>query len=108
MSNRIVIGSALLAVAAFVYFMPAFASAEDASPAPAEVKSIAEDSYFFAYPMLYGYQKLYALTQDTTFPGYIGGFGQYSHYARAATPADLDIVTPNKAALLTQPQERTP
>ncbi|PSH69446.1 hypothetical protein CU102_08700 [Phyllobacterium brassicacearum] len=29
------------------------------------------------------------------FPGYIGGFGQYRHYARAATPADLDIVTPN-------------
>ena len=96
MSNRIVIGSALLAVAAFVYFMPAFASAEDASPAPAEVKSIAEDSYFFAYPMLYGYQTLYAQTQDATFPGYIGGFGQYRHYARAATPADLDIVLPTR------------
>ena len=58
--------------------------------------------------MLYGYQTLYTQTQDATFPGYIGGFGQNRHYARAATPADLDIVTPNKAALLTQPQERTP
>ena len=38
-----------------------------------------------------------ALHPDTghDFPGYIGGFGQYRHYARAATPADLDIVTPN-------------
>ena len=87
--------AAILAVAAFVYFMPAFASAENISPAPAEVKSIAEDAYIFAYPMLYGYQTLYTQTQDTTFPGYIGGFGQYRHYARAATPADLDIVTPN-------------
>jgi hypothetical protein len=60
-----------------------------------EVKQIAEDAYIFAYPMLYGYQTLYTQTQDTTFPGYIGGFGQYRHYARAATPADLDIVTPN-------------
>ena len=88
-------GSAILAVAAFAYFMPAFASAQNAPPAPAEVKSIAEDAYIFAYPMLYGYQTLYTQTQDTTFPGYIGGFGQYRHYARAATPADLDIVTPN-------------
>ena len=85
----------VLAVAAFAYFMPAFASAENTTPAPAEVKSIAEDAYIFAYPMLYGYQTLYNQTQDATFPGYIGGFGQYRHYARAATPADLDIVTPN-------------
>jgi hypothetical protein len=85
----------VLAVAAFAYFMPAFASAENTTPAPAEVKSIAEDAYIFAYPMLYGYQTLYNQPQDATFPGYIGGFGQYRHYARAATPADLDIVTPN-------------
>ena len=88
-------GSAIIAVAAIVYLIPAFASAQNVSPAPAEVKSIAEDAYIFAYPMLYGYQTLYTQTQDSTFPGYIGGFGQYRHYARAATPADLDIVTPN-------------
>ena len=76
--------STALAVAAAIYFMPAFASAQNASPAPAEVKSIAEEAYVFAYPMLYGYQTLYTQTQDTTFPGYIGGFGQYRHYARAA------------------------
>jgi hypothetical protein len=108
MSNRIVIGSALLAVAAFVYFMPAFASAEDASPAPAEVKSDRGRFQLLRLSDALRYQTLYAQTQDATFPGYIGGFGQYRHYARAATPADLDIVTPNKAALLTQPQERTP
>jgi hypothetical protein len=68
MSNRIVIGSALLAVAAFVYFMPAFASAEDASPAPAEVKSIAEDSNFFAYPMLYGTRRFTPRHKTRLFP----------------------------------------
>ena len=52
-------GSVILAVAAFAYFMPAFASAESAPPVPAEVKSIAEEAYIFAYPMLYGYQTLY-------------------------------------------------
>jgi hypothetical protein len=92
MSNRIVIGSALLAVAAFVYFMPAFASAEDASPAPAEVKSDRGRFQLLRLSDALRYQTLYAQTQDATFPGYIGGFGQYRHYARAATPADLDIV----------------
>ncbi len=62
---------------------------------PSDVTAIAEDAYIFAYPMLYGYQTLYNQTQDATFPGYVGGFGQYRHYARAATPADVDIVTPN-------------
>ena len=57
--------AAILAVAAFAYFMPAFASAQNTPPAPAEVKSIAEDAYIFAYPMLYGYQTLYTQTQDT-------------------------------------------
>src|SRR5262245_43269914 len=60
-----------------------------------EIKAIAEEAYIFAYPMLYNYQTLYTQTQDSTFPGYIGGFNRYRHYARPATPADTDIVTPN-------------
>ena len=60
-----------------------------------ETKKIAEDAYVFAYPMLYNYQTLYTQTQDSTFPGYVGGFDRYRHYARPATPADIDIVTPN-------------
>lgn len=70
------------------------AGAQD-TPAPEKVQSIAEDAYVFAYPMLYNYQTLWTQTQDTTFPDYIGGFGEYRHYARASTPADEDIVTPN-------------
>ncbi|QDT73545.1 DUF1254 domain-containing protein [Lacipirellula limnantheis] len=60
-----------------------------------DLRSVAEEAYIFAYPMLYNYQTLYTQTQDSTFPGYIGGFNQYRHYARPATPADTDIVTPN-------------
>ena len=48
----------------------------------------------FAYPMLYNYQsctrkRRTALSPDTS------GFDRYRHYARPATPADIDIVTPN-------------
>lgn len=60
-----------------------------------DVQAIAKDAYIFAYPMLYNYQTLYTQTQDMTFPGYIGGFNRYRHYARPSTPADSDIVTPN-------------
>ena len=65
------------------------------APASAEARAIAADAYIFAYAMLYNYQTLYTQTQDSTFPGYVGGFDRYRHYARPATPADIDIVTPN-------------
>ena len=87
--------SAVFAVAAFVYFMPAFASAQNASPAPAEVKSIAAEAYLYAYPMLYNYKTLFQQTADPSFPGYIGGFNRFRHYSRGFTPADNDIVTPS-------------
>ncbi|KJY83990.1 hypothetical protein TW81_06610 [Vibrio galatheae] len=60
-----------------------------------DLSKVAEEAYIFAYPMLYNYQTLYTQTQDSTFPGFIGGFNRYRHYARPATPADTDIVTPN-------------
>jgi hypothetical protein len=88
-------GSAVPAIAAFVYFMPALASAENASPAPAEAKAIVAEAYLYAYPMLYNYKTLFQQTADPSFPGYIGGLNRFRHYSRGFTPADNDIVTPS-------------
>ena len=60
-----------------------------------EAKSIAADAYLYAYPMLYNYKTLYEQAIDPSFPGYVGGFNRFRHYARTFTPADTDIITPN-------------
>jgi hypothetical protein len=62
---------------------------------PAEASSIARDAWLYAYAPLQGYQTLWNQTQNRAFPGYVGGFNQFRHYSRSATPADQDIVTPN-------------
>jgi hypothetical protein len=45
--------------------------------------------------MLYNYKTLFQQAMDPSFPGYIGGFNRFRHYARGFTPADKDIVSPN-------------
>jgi len=62
---------------------------------PAEAKAIAADAYLYAYPLLYNYKTLFQQAVDPSFPGYVGGFNRYRHYARGFTPADKDIVTPS-------------
>lgn len=62
---------------------------------PDEALAIAEEAWLYAYAPLQGYQTLWNQTQNKAFPGYVGGFNQFRHYARSATPADTDIVTPN-------------
>jgi hypothetical protein len=66
-----------------------------AVPTPDEARTIAKEAFIYAYAPIQGYQTLYNQTQNATFPGYVGGFGRYRHYARVATPADKDIVSPN-------------
>lgn len=61
----------------------------------AEAQAIAADAYLYAYPMLYNYKTLFQQVKDPSFPGYVGGFNRYRHYARGFTPADTDIVTPS-------------
>ena len=53
------------------------------------------EAWLFAYPVLLNYKTLYEQAVDQDFPGYVGGFNRFRHYARAYTPADTDIVTPN-------------
>ncbi len=62
---------------------------------PAEARAIAKEAWLYAYAPIQGYQTLYNQTQNKDFPGYVGGFNRFRHYARSATPADKDIVTPN-------------
>ena len=61
----------------------------------AEARAIAKEAWLYAYAPLQGYQTLWNQTQNKAFPGYVGGFNQFRHYTRLATPADTDIVTPN-------------
>lgn len=62
---------------------------------PAEAEAIAKEAWQYSYAILQGYQTIYNQTQNEAFPGYVGGFNRIRHYSRAATPADVDIVTPN-------------
>ena len=66
-----------------------------AAVTPAEARAIAKEAWLYAYAPIQGYQTLYNQTQNKDFPGYVGGFNRFRHYARSATPADKDIVTPN-------------
>jgi hypothetical protein len=77
--------------------LPAFgASAQSAAAVkPAEARAIAKEAWLYAYAPIQGYQTMYNQTQNKDFPGYVGGFNRFRHYARSATPADKDIVTPN-------------
>ena len=45
--------------------------------------------------MLMNYKTLFQQAVDPSFPGYVGGFNRFRHYARGFTPDDRDIVTPN-------------
>ena len=85
-----------VALAAFCV-LPAFgASAQTAAAVtPAEARAIAKEAWLYAYAPVQGYQTMYNQTQNKDFPGYVGGFNRFRHYARSATPADQDIVTPN-------------
>ena len=62
---------------------------------PDEAKAIAREAWAYAYAPLQGYQTMYNQTQNRAFGGYVGGFNQFRHYARSATPKDTDIVSPN-------------
>jgi hypothetical protein len=65
------------------------------APSPDEARAIAREAWLYAYAPIQGYQTLWNQTQNKAFPGYVGGFNRFRHYARSATPADTDIVTPN-------------
>lgn len=85
-----------VAMAAFC-LLPTFgARAQTASAVtPAEARTIAKEAWLYAYAPIQGHQTMYNQTQNKDFPGYVGGFNRFRHYARSSTPKDTDIVTPN-------------
>ena len=60
-----------------------------------QVRAIAKDAYIYAFPMMESYQTWRKQAVDVNAPEYIGGFNRFRHYAKAFTPANRDIVTPN-------------
>jgi hypothetical protein len=90
--RREVLGLAASALA--LSLAPGAASAATALT-PAEAKAIAKEAWAWSFAPIEGYQTLYAQAVNKDAPGYVGGFNQFRHYSRLATPDDKDIVTPN-------------
>ena len=87
------LGGALVALSTAALALVA-QRAEAATPI-ADIQAIAKEAWLYAYAPVQSYQTIYNQTQNKDFPGYVGGFNRFRHYARMATPADRDIVTPN-------------
>lgn len=86
--------SVALLVLSSVVLAPVTLRAEATTPV-ADIQVIAKEAWLYAYAPLQGYQTMYNQTQNRDFPGYVGGFNRFRHYARSATPVDKDIVSPN-------------
>ena len=82
---------AALAATAGLALIPGW-RAQAAAP---DRRTTVADAFIYAFPMLMNYKTLFQRAVDPAFPGYVGGFNRFRHYARGFTPADRDIVTPN-------------
>jgi hypothetical protein len=65
------------------------------SPAPSEIRAIAEEAYLYGFPMLVGYDVLYQYFIDRDSGQYKGPINQVHNEARVFTPKDTGISTPN-------------
>ena len=62
---------------------------------PQAARAIAKEAWLYACAPIEGYKTMFNQAVNKDFPGYVGGFNRFRHYARMSTPADTDIVTPN-------------
>ncbi len=60
-----------------------------------EARAIAKEAYIYAFPMVESYKTLYAQAVDKGGPNYKAAFNSIGNTARAFTPKDTAIVTPN-------------
>ena len=60
-----------------------------------DIRTITQEAYIYAIPMMENYATLYKQAVDARAPEYVGGFGRFRHYAQAFTPDNRDVVTPN-------------
>jgi hypothetical protein len=84
-----------LAFFAVMLLAPVAAMAQPAALTPQQARAIAKEAWLYAYAPIEGYKTMYNQAVNKDFPGYVGGFNRFRHYARMATPADTDIVSPN-------------
>ena len=84
-----------LAASALALSLAPGAAAAATALTPAEAKAIAKEAWAWSFAPIEGYQTLYAQAVNKDAPGYVGGFNQFRHYSRLATPDDKDIVSPN-------------
>lgn len=61
----------------------------------ADLRSIAQEAWIYAYPMLMHYQTLEKQLLNPAAPEYVGGFNRFRHYSQLYTPNNREIVTPN-------------
>ena len=61
----------------------------------AQRKSITEQAYVYAFPMIAAYKAMYQFNVDTKSPQYKAPFNTIANEARVFTPKDTAIVTPN-------------
>ena len=64
-------------------------------PSPVETRAIAKEAYIYSFSMLENYNTMYKQIGKPGGKEYVGGFGQFRHYAQAYTPDNHDVVTPN-------------
>ena len=73
---------------------------------PQAARAIAKEAWLYACAPIEGYKTMFNQAVNKDFPGYVGGFNRFRHYARMSTPADTDIVTPNVLSLPAVPAPR--
>ena len=86
------------AVAAFAAAVTTSAVAQSSAKpplTPQAARAIAKEAWLYAYAPIESYKTMYNPAVNKDFPGYVGGFNRFRHYARMSAPADTDIVTPN-------------
>jgi hypothetical protein len=65
-------------------------------PSPEEAKSIAQQPYVYAFPIVQNYLSIYQLALDPNGNQYKGPRNEVHNVARVFTPADTAIITPKK------------
>ncbi|NOX61112.1 MAG: DUF1254 domain-containing protein [Chloroflexi bacterium] len=64
-----------------------------------EARSIAEEAYIFAYPMLENYKTMYGQAVNEHSPGFQAPFNQFHHFRQLLGPEFTEVVAPNNDTL---------
>jgi hypothetical protein len=71
------------------------AAAAAEPPSPDLARSIAEEAFIYAYPMLENFRTMYVQALDTTSHAYKAPFNQFEHTTKLAGPESKTVVRPN-------------